>query len=147
MSALEHSVMQSSTTHKVIPSEKSLPFIGQTVAMMRDPVAYIRRRYNRDGEVFRSNLYGAEFIQLIGPDANQFVLQNKGNIFSNAGGWEFFIGRFFTRGIMLLDFDEHRWHRQIMQAAFTKKALASYLNDMNPAISRGMAHWRPSKQI
>ncbi len=147
MSALEYSVMQTSTAHKVIPSEKFLPFIGQTIAMMRDPVAYIRRRYNRDGEVFRSHLYGADFIQLIGPDANQFVLQNKGNVFSNAGGWEFFIGRFFTRGIMLLDFDEHRWHRQIMQAAFTKKALASYLNEMNPAISRGLAHWRPSKQF
>ncbi len=142
MSAPEHSVRHRTLTHKIIPSEKSLPLIGQTLTMMNDPLTYVRRRYNRDGEVFLSHLYGTKIIQLIGPDANQFVLQNKGNIFSNAGGWSFFIGRFFTRGIMLLDFDEHRWHRQIMQAAFTKKALASYLDAMNPVITRGLSHWK-----
>ena len=78
---------------------------------------------------------------MLGPDANQFVLMNKGDLFSNHGGWDFFIGPFFHRGIMLLDFEEHRWHRRIMQQAFTKNALRGYLERMGPRITAGLDTW------
>ena len=51
---------------------------------------------------------------MLKPDANQFML-NRGDLFSNHQGWDYFIGKFFHRGIMLLDFKEHRWHRKIMR--------------------------------
>src|SRR3546814_4440663 len=61
---------------------------------------------------------------LLGPDANQFVFQNRGDMFQNSA-WEALIAKFFRRGLMLLDFDEHRVHRRIMQGAFSREALRS----------------------
>lgn len=126
---------------KTIPGHGGLPLIGETLEIMHHPAEYLGRRYAELGEISWASAYGTRMVFLLGPDAVQMVLQNREQAFSNSKGWDFFIGRFFTRGIMLLDFDEHRWHRQIMQAAFTKKALASYLEPMNPAIARGMAKW------
>ncbi len=40
--------------------------------------------------------------------------------------WSHFIGPFFHRGLMLLDFDEHLHHRRIMQHAFGTDELRRY---------------------
>tara|TARA_Y100001001_G_scaffold61297_1_gene58222 strand:- start:670 stop:1914 length:1245 start_codon:yes stop_codon:yes gene_type:complete len=108
---------------------------------MRDPVGLMRQRYDQYGPVSWTRLFGLRVVQMLGPDANQFVLMNKGDLFSNHGGWDFFIGPFFHRGIMLLDFEEHRWHRRIMQQAFTKNALRGYLERMGPRITAGLDTW------
>jgi cytochrome P450 len=108
---------------------------------MRDPVGLMRQRYDQYGPVSWTRLFGLRVVQMLGPDANQFVLMNKGDLFSNHGGWDFFIGPFFHRGIMLLDFEEHRWHRRIMQQAFTKSALRGYLARMGPRITAGLETW------
>ena len=80
-------------------------------------------------------------VFVLGPPGIEDVLANRDKAFSNAEGWEFLIGPFFKRGLMLMDFDEHRHHRQIMQEAFKKARLADYLEDMNPAIATGLARW------
>ena len=44
---------------------------------------------------------------------------------------------------MLMDFEEHRHHRRIMQQAFKHERLVGYVDRMNPAIARGIAGWQP----
>ncbi|MCA9657162.1 MAG: cytochrome P450, partial [Myxococcales bacterium] len=51
------------------------------------------------------------------------------------------------RGIMLLDFEEHRHHRRIMQNAFKKPVLVEYLSEMNEPIARGIRRWQPAKKF
>jgi cytochrome P450 len=58
------------------------------------------------------------------------VLVNSERVFSQQGQ-EFFSGRFFNRGLMFLDFDEHHFHRRIMQEAFTRDRLSGYLQSMD----------------
>ncbi|EUA33858.1 P450 heme-thiolate domain protein [Mycobacterium xenopi 3993] len=41
------------------------------------------------------------------------------------------IGPFFNRGLMMLDFDEHLYHRRIMQEAFTRTRLAGYVEHID----------------
>ena len=62
---------------------------------------------------------------------------------STAAGpaWGHFIGPFFRRGLLLLDFEEHLHHRRILQAAFANQALRSYHTVMLPHIKYGMAEW------
>ncbi len=126
---------------KPIPGDRGWPLIGNTLSSMRDPIGMLRQRYDTYGPVSWTSLFGLRMVQLLGPDANQFVLLNRGSLFSNHGGWDFFIGPFFHRGIMLLDFEEHRWHRRIMQQAFTRPALEGYLARMSPRIGEGLARW------
>ena len=126
---------------KAVPGDPGSPLVGHTLTSMRDPVGLMRQRYDQYGPVSWTRLFGLRVVQMLGPDANQFVLMNKGDLFSNHGGWDFFIGPFFHRGIMLLDFEEHRWHRRIMQQAFTKSALRGYLERMGPRITAGLETW------
>lgn len=131
---------------KRIPGDGGWPLVGDSFALLRDTHSYIHQRYARYGEVSWYSAYGHRYISLLGPDANQFVLQNRGDIFAS-DAWEYFLSRFFHRGLMLLDFAEHRLHRRVMQGAFSKEALRSYLQRMQPGIERGVAAWPAGGQV
>lgn len=136
-----------STVQRNLPGEAGLPFIGHSLNMIRNPVEPNLRLRAKYGPVFWTRAMGLTLVQLVGPEANQLVLRNAEDAFSNSKGWEFFIGQFFRRGIMLLDFEEHRHHRGIMQAAFKKPVLMQYLVRMNPAIAEGITRWRTGSKF
>lgn len=124
-----------------LPGDSGWPLIGYLPEMLKDPVAVMRERYRRYGDVSWMNMLWLRMIQLNGPDANQLVLQDKEQAFSNREGWEFFIGPFFRNGVMLRDFDDHRFHRRILQQAFKKPSLVQDLQSMQPLIARHIAGW------
>lgn len=128
---------------KPVPGDPGWPLVGLTLHLMRNPLGVARERYDRYGPASWTNAFGLRMVSLIGPDANEFVLLNKGDLFSNHQGWDYFIGRFFHRGIMLLDFEEHRWHRKIMQQAFKTDVLREYITRMGPGIHQGLDAWQP----
>jgi cytochrome P450 len=82
----------------------------------------------------------------LGPDAAQAVLTNKDKAFSQTG-WEYFIGPFFNRGLMLLDFDEHLYHRRIMQEAFTRTRLEGYLQRADALVRADLQRWPADGRI
>ncbi len=128
-----------------VPGDSGPPIVGYTLRFLHDPVRHGLERYARYGPVSWGNAFGKRFVGLSGPDACGVALQNRDRAFASGPGWSFFIGPFFERGLMLLDFDEHLHHRRIMQQAFTNKRLAGYLDIMNPAIEAGLADWRPGQ--
>jgi cytochrome P450 len=87
-------------------------------------------------------LLGAPVVTALGPDATEAILVNKDKAFSQSG-WTYFIGPFFRRGLMLLDFDEHRYHRRIMQDAFTAARMGDYLERMQPGLRDRIERWPP----
>lgn len=130
-----------------IPGDPGLPLIGSSLEYLRDPLAFAGQRYRRYGPLSWSKAFGIRLVGACTPDAAEAVLVNRDKAYSNGYGWEYFIGPFFRRGIMLLDFDEHLHHRRIMQQAFTAGRLRSYLDAMNPGIERALASWRPSDRF
>jgi cytochrome P450 len=119
------------------------PIVGYTFKILRDPLAFGRERYDRYGPVSWLKAFGIKMVSLVGPDACAAALLNRDKAFSNGNGWQYFIGPFFRRGLMLLDFEEHLHHRRIMQEAFTNDRLAGYLAGMNAGIERGLSEWQP----
>ncbi len=92
-------------------------------------------------------MLGTRAVMLLGPEAIGVALANRDKSFANKKGWEYFIGPFFHRGVMLMDFAEHHHHLRIMQQAFTRDRLVGYLDAMNPGIERGLAQWRPGQRF
>src|SRR3954454_15450818 len=131
------------TDLKPVPGDPGLPYLGYILQGLKDPVALSRRRYAKHGPVSWSNFLGKRLVTLQGPDAAEAVLVNRDKAFANGPAWGFFIGPFFYRGIMLLDFEEHLHHRRIMQQAFTRTRLQSYLAGMSAGVTEGLASWRP----
>lgn len=126
-----------------VPGNPGLPYVGYALHTLRDPVGLNRRRHERYGPVSWGNFLGRRLVTLQGPEAAQAVLGNRGKAFATGPAWGFFIGPFFERGIMLLDFEEHLHHRRIMQQAFTRERLTSYLERMNLSAARSIAGWHP----
>jgi cytochrome P450 len=123
--------------------DPGLPVVGHTLEFLHDGLRHARRYHERLGTVFWLNALGGRWVQVLGPDALETVLTNRDRAFSNQLGWDPLIGAFFDRGVMLMDFEEHRHHRRIMQQAFKHDRLVGYLEKMNPAIQRGIGRWQP----
>ncbi len=132
-----------------IPGDDGSPFVGHTLRLLADPKAEAERMASRYGLVYRSRSFGLRVINLMGPDANEFVLFDRQRLFSSAEGWSPFLDRLFPRGLMLLDFDEHRIHRKALSVAFKAEPLKSYLDGLNAGIAAGVAGWlsRPGEML
>ncbi|MEV5830323.1 cytochrome P450 [Spirillospora sp. NPDC052242] len=128
---------------KPVPGVPGIPYIGNTLAVMRDPIGQARKRYDAYGPVAWGWLLGQRTCTVQGPEAAEVVLVNRDKAFANGPAWSYFIGPFFNRGIMLLDFEEHLHHRRIMQQAFTKARLRAYMDAMAPGIVKGLDAWEP----
>ena len=124
-----------------IPGEGGWPIIGHTLELLRDPVAFGTRMRERYGSVYRSNTLFKHSVTLLGPEANEFVLMDRGKNFSSEHGWAPYIGKLFPRGLMLLDFNEHKAHRHIMAAAFKTAPMKGYLESLNDAMPERIKAW------
>ncbi len=123
-----------------IPGPSAPPLIGHTLAIVKDGYGFHRQAIARYGAVYRYRMFGRWAVALTGPDALEFVLLDRDRMFSSRMGWDV-IQRLFSRGLMLRDFDDHRRHRRIMQAAFKSPAMADYLARMTRELDRLVAAW------
>jgi cytochrome P450 len=52
------------------------------------------------------------------------------------------LGHFYGGGLLLRDFEEHRFQRRVFQASFKNDAMKGYAELMNPIIARHIATWQ-----
>jgi cytochrome P450 len=133
----------STAPYKTIPTQRS-SVLGQIIAMRKDLVGHLMGLEKVHGPIWKIAIGRGGMISLLGPDALEFVWKNRDGAFSSARGWEPYIGKVFPGAIMAMDGDEHRYQRRIMQVAFRKSVLRTYLEQMSPAIDAGIEAWMPS---
>lgn len=126
---------------KPVPGEAGMPVFGKTFELLKDPVALGSSMQEKYGNVYWINSFFRRTVSLIGPDANQFVLMDKDKNFSSEKGWAAYLERLFPRGLMLLDFDEHKAHRHIMATAFKTEPMRGYLERLNAEIPGRIKEW------
>jgi cytochrome P450 len=131
---------RNSLTH--IPGDEGWPVIGKTLEVLADPKGHIERNAAKYGLVYRSHLFGETSIVLLGPEANELVMFDQAKLFSSEHGWGRILGRLFPRGLMLLDFDEHRLHRRALSVAFKAAPMKSYLAELDKGIARRISQWK-----
>ena len=130
---------------KPVPGERGLPWLGHVLESLRYGPAYENQKFHQLGPVSWVQLFGQPMVHIAGPDAVQTVFVNKDKAFGH--GWDFFIGPFFRRGLMLLDFEEHLSHRRIMQQAFTNDRLAGYFGTITDVANRTVQDWPNHKEF
>ena len=69
------------------------------------------------------------------------VLFDRDKNFSSSVGWGYLLDQLFPRGLMLMDFDEHRLHRKALGVAFKPAPMKAYLGALNNGMSRRIAEW------
>ncbi len=131
---------------KPVMGEKGLPGIGKSMEIMRNGFAAASKFYDAYGDLAWSNAFGRQIVWAMGPEAVQEVLTNKSKSFSQSG-WEYFIGPFFNRGLMLLDGQEHLLHRRIMQEAFTRPRIGAYQAHVQRIIDERLPTWQTDEPM
>jgi cytochrome P450 len=131
---------RNSLTH--IPGDEGWPVIGKTLEVLADPKGQVERQSRKYGMVYRSHLFGETSLVLLGPEANELVLLDQAKQFSSTLGWGRILGLLFPRGLMLLDFEEHRAHRRALSVAFKSGPMKSYMADLDTGIAARVAQWK-----
>lgn len=129
-----------------VPGGRGWPWFGHTLQFVSDATGLIGRQFERHGSLFQVHTFGSPTLMVGEPDLVRQVLTDREKNFSSMRGWDL-LTRLFARGLMLRDFEEHRVHRRIMQAAFRSEALAGYAGLMNPIIAARLDDWQLQGQL
>src|ERR1700754_545283 len=147
MGAVEHRLLNTNWTPRKLADpppgsglmpvmgDRGLPVVGHLIEMMRGGPDYLQFLYETKGPVIFGDSPVLPGVAALGPDAAQVVYSNRNKDYSQQG-WVPVIGPFFNRGLMLLDFEEHMFHRRIMQEAFIRSRLAGYVEQMDQVVSQ-----------
>lgn len=127
------------STAVAVRGDSGLPLLGRSLQFLRWGPAEMTDRYRRYGAVSYNKSFGVDRVMVAGPQAVDEVLGKRRNDFGQ--GWDLLIGSFFRRGLLLLEFSEHMFHRRIMQQAFTRERLESHLAHLSPAVEAAVGRW------
>lgn len=122
-----------------VVGDRGLPILGHMIEMLRGGPDYLMFLYENKGPVVFADSPVMPFVVALGPDAAQAIYSNRNKDFSQQG-WTPVIGPFFRRGLMLLDFEEHMFHRRIMQEAFIRSRLVGYVEHIDQVVSQVVSH-------
>jgi cytochrome P450 len=122
-----------------VMGDRGLPILGHLIEMLRGGPDYLLFLYQTKGPVIFGDSPVLPGVAALGPDAAQVIYSNRNKDYSQQG-WVPVIGPFFHRGLMLLDFEEHMFHRRIMQEAFIRSRLVGYVEQMDKVVSQVVAN-------
>jgi len=126
---------------KTVPSESGLPYLGHILPFLRNCNDLFDEMVAKHGKVYSNKYAGKHILHLMTPDANEFVLLDRGKNFSSRLAWNRTLKNLFPNGLMLRDGDDHRHHRRLLGAPFKATALKTYVDIMNPKIERAVGSW------
>ncbi|MFM9977304.1 MAG: cytochrome P450 [Sphingomonadaceae bacterium] len=124
-----------------VPGTDGWPLVGTTLAQLTDPPGFAHSMVAKYGHVYRTHSFGARFVQLVGPEANELVLFDRDKVFSSEQGWGPMLNQLFPRGLMLLDGEKHRTDRKVLSVAFKPEPMRLYADALNAGIKARVAQW------
>ncbi len=132
--------MANADTLAHVPGPRPKPLIGHTLDLLIDSYRLHGNAAKRYGPIYKVKVLGKWRVALNGADALEFILGDKDDLFSSAGGWDM-LDVLFGGGLMLRDFGDHRAHRRIMQSAFRKPVMDAYRDSMATALDSLITDW------
>lgn len=147
MSVQEPTFIKANQNLSSIPGDKGLPLIGHTLEIINDPLSCTKRLYEEYGPLAKVNILGSYRALALHPDIVQEIYLDKEHNFSNYLGYNFWIGQLFSGGLFTRDFEDHRHHRRIIQRAFKKPYMQSYLEQMTPLIHKALDEWAAAEKL
>ncbi|HQQ75685.1 MAG TPA: cytochrome P450, partial [Pseudomonadales bacterium] len=124
-----------------IPGLKGIPLAGRLPWMIKDFHGAIREHHEMFGEVSYLNMGVTQGVLVLGPENYKHIYLDMDRNFSAKMGYMKSLGFFYRRGLLMRDFEEHRYQRRVFQAAFKNDAMRGYLHMMNPIIQRHISDW------
>ncbi len=118
-----------------LPGPRGHWLLGNLRQLGTNPRPYLLACAKAYGSCFTMGfLRNSRAVVMVGAQANETVLLDRGQNFSNRLGWDV-VRPFFGRNILVRDFEDHRLHRRLMTPLFKPDALRRYLQQMQPILA------------
>lgn len=130
---------------KSLADMPAAPFTGNEIAT-GEFAACQARMAQEHGPIFKwtisEGLYRAQdYVFMVGPEANRFVLHTHREHFSHDRGWTPIIGEALGKGLLNMDDPEHARHRKMWNPAFTSACIEAYLPVIHQVIAERTRRW------
>ena len=129
------------------PVVGSPPVVGHSIQFNYDALALIQRLQKSKGDVFQLNILNEDVLFFLTPSATKQIFLDPDDNFSSKHGWEFSIGPTFENGLMLRDFDDHKYHRSLLQNSFRRDSLDKYIHIIQPRIDSWIEEVKQKKEF
>lgn len=136
----EHTTTLHENVLAELPRALSLPIVGDTLAFIEDPGAFLAKKTRDLGPVFRIDVFGAPTACFVGPEALEIFLDPRFVVREKANP-PHVEELFDPRAVPFLDGDAHRRRKGLLLRAFTPDALTSYLPILERVIRRYARRW------
>lgn len=124
-----------------IPGSYGLPYFGQALASLWDLQGLCEKLYSEFGPVSRVKMLHQRGVLVQDADLYQRIYLDKEQNFSAEMGFRESIGQFYRGGVLMKDFNEHKFLRRLMQTAFKNDAMKNYVGMMNPIMQENIDTW------
>ncbi len=129
---------------KTIADLPEVNFTGEDIMSGRFP-ALMAQAAVTHGPIFkwvvRDGYEAGEYVFMVGPEANRFVMHTGRQHFSHDKGWTPLIGDTLGKGLLNMDDPEHARHRKMWNPAFTAAAMEAYIPIIQQVIADRTASW------
>ncbi len=130
---------------KTLAEMPAAPFTGHEIAA-GEFVAHQASMAEEHGPIFRWSLPEGpyrvqDYVFMVGPEANRFVLHTHREHFSHDQGWTPIIGETLGKGLLNMDDPEHAMHRKMWNPAFTSACMEAYLPMIQRVIADRTRRW------
>lgn len=123
-----------------IPGDRGWPFLGHVPAFLSDVHQLLNRQHEKYGELFVLTSPRNTGVFMLGTEANELLLNNEGQLFSNFLAWDLSFSNVFDNNVLERDFSGHKRHRKILQLAFKRPSIEGHIEIMGPMIQQGLAN-------
>lgn len=126
----------------IIPGSLGLPFLGESLQLFADPLAFFGKRRQLYGPVFKTRVLGKTTAVLFGAQAQRQVLLTGGDepLFHAREGYSF-LEPFLGTSLLQMDGLAHQTQRKLITPAFQSHNYADYLVRINRAYDRVVERW------
>ena len=129
------------------PLDKGNLLFGHSIKFNNDALSLVKNLQNKYGDIFEISILHKRVTMFMTPSATKHIYLDGEDNFSSRHGWEFSLGKTFENGLMLRDFDDHRFHRGLLQDSFRRDALANYLQIVQPILDTWIEELQESKSF
>lgn len=123
------------------PGRSGLPWIGESLSIVRSNHAFYTDRVARYGPIFRTRLFGSDFVVFSGHEAfHAFATDPR---IQRGDADPITAEQIFVNSLALIDGTEHHTRKEVMLAAIGyRSAIQAYLPKMQELLQRTIDEWK-----
>jgi cytochrome P450 len=121
------------------PGTLGLPWLGETLAIALSNHGFYKDRFRKHGPIFKTRLFGLNFVVLSGPEAFQQFVSDPA--FERGGADPISVRQIFLRSLALVDGEDHRNRKAALLKGFQREALDGYLPTLEGIMSERIDRW------